>query len=201
MATKSKKAPVVTIKAPKIVSAWNGVCTTSAKSENEIVKAIENLSATLVLESRLSVTEQKKFIKGLEDSGTTSSFVKSSHAPALPTWSKLRALHKDFVALPIAKQLSTAAASYDLLGSGKGEQIKTLEALTKEIATVRKNKAEKSKGEAKPAKEGKKPATMADTLRAAIALVNSIGDGVEDEVYDLLLELAEAAALKVGVDA
>jgi hypothetical protein len=202
MATKSKKAPVVIVKAPKIVTAWNGVCTTSAKSENEIVKAIENLSATLILESRLSVTDQKKFIKGLEDSGRVSSFIKSSHAPALPTWSKLRALHKDFVALPIAKQLSTASASYDLLGSGKGEQFKSLEILTKEIATVRKNKAEKSKANAtKPAKEGKKSATMADTLRAAIALVNSISDGVEDEVYDLLLELAEVAALKVGVDA
>jgi hypothetical protein len=187
MATKStsKKAPVVTIKAPKIVTAWNGVCVTSTKSENEIVKAIENLSATLVLESRLSVTEQKKFIKGLEDNGTTSSFVKSSHAPALPTWSKLRALHKDFVALPIAKQLSTAAASYDLLGAGKGEQIKTLEALTKEIATIRKAKAEKSKeGSTKPAKEKK------DTLKEILAYFTALDfAGLTENQQDQIAEI------------
>jgi hypothetical protein len=94
----AKKAPksAVVIKAPKLVSAWNEVCSTSAKSENEIVKAIENLSATMKLESRLTVAEQKKFIKGLEDGGKVSSFIKSSHAPALLTWSKLRTLHADF---------------------------------------------------------------------------------------------------------
>ena len=70
---------VVVIKAPKIVTAWQGVCTTSAKSENEIVKAIENLHEVLTLESRLSVTDKKKFIKGLEDNGKVSSFIKASH--------------------------------------------------------------------------------------------------------------------------
>lgn len=189
MTTKStsKKAPVVIVKAPKIVSAWSSVCSTSAKSENEIVKAIENLSATLVLESRLSVSDQKKFIKGLEDGGKVSSFVKSSHAPALPTWSKLRALHKDFVALPIAKQLSTASASYDLLGSGKGEQIKTLEALTKEIATIRKAKAAKSKeGATTPAKEKKAKDTLKDILAYFTALDTSI---LEDAQLDTLVEI------------
>jgi hypothetical protein len=190
MATKSKnaKAPKsVEIKAPKIATAWNGVCTTSAKSENEIVKAIENLSATLVLESRLSVADQKKFIKGLEDSGKVSSFVKSSHAPALPTWSKLRARHADFCALPIAKQLSTAAASYDLLGSGKGEQYKTLEILTKEIAGVRKNKAEKAKaGASTPAKAKAPKDTLKDILAFFTALDTSI---LEDAQLDTLVEI------------
>jgi hypothetical protein len=189
MATKStsKKAPVVVIKAPKIVTAWNGVCVTSTKSENEIVKAIENLSATLVLESRLSVTEQKKFIKGLEDNGTTSSFVKSSHAPALPTWSKLRALHADFRALPIAKQLSTAAASYDLLGAGKGEQYKTLEILTKEIAGVRKNKAEKSKAQKSTPAKAKAPK---DTLKDILAFFTALDTStLEDVQLDTIAEI------------
>ena len=189
MATKStsKKAPVVIVKAPKIVSAWSSVCSTSAKSENEIVKAIENLSATLVLESRLSVADQKKFIKGLEDSGKVSSFVKSSHAPALPTWSKLRALHADFCTLPIAKQLSTASASYDLLGSGKGEQYKTLEILTKEIAGVRKNKAEKSKAaKSTPAKSKAPKDTLKDILAFFTALDTST---LEDAQLDTLVEI------------
>ena len=186
--TKTTKAPksAVVIKAPKLTSAWVSVCSTSAKSESEIIKAIENLSATMVLESRLSVTEQKKFIKGLEDAGKVSSFVKSSHAPALPTWSKLRALHADFRALPIAKQLSTASASYDLLGSGNGEQIKTLDALQKEIATMRKAKNDKSATpkEDKPAKAPKN--ALADILAYFTALDFS---SLDESQKDLIAEI------------
>jgi hypothetical protein len=183
-ATKTAK-PVLT--APKIKTAWIKVCDTSIKSENEIVKAIENLSATMVLESRLSVADQKRFIKGLEGEGAVSSFVKSSHAPALPTWSKLRAIHPDFCALPIAKQLSTASASYDLLGAGNGEQIKTLDALTKEIATVRKAKNDKSaktpKGE-KSAKVAKD--TLADVLAYFTALdFASLSETQQDQIAEI----------------
>jgi hypothetical protein len=178
----STKAPknVITIKAPKLTSAWVSVCSTSAKSESEIIKAIENLSATMVLESRLSVSDQKRFIKGLEDSGKVSSFVKSSHAPALPTWSKLRALHADFRALPIAKQLSTASASYDLLGAGNGEQIKTLDALQKEIATIRKAKNDKTP---KTPKNDKTPKAPKDTLSEILAYFNALefADLTEDQ--------------------
>lgn len=173
MATaKAKKATAATIiTAPKLVSAWNAVCSTSAKSEMEIVKAIENLSATMKLESRLTVAEQKKFIKGLEDGGKVSSFIKSSHAPALLTWSKLRALHAEFRALPIAKQLSTASASYDLLGAGNGEQIKTLDALQKEIATIRKAKNSKS---AKAPKSEKSAKVAKDTLSEILAYFTAL---------------------------
>lgn len=133
---KAPKAPV-TITAPKITTAWINVCATSGKAENEIVKAIENLSAVLVLESGLSVADMKKVIK---DTGKESSFIKVSHVPALPTWSKLRALHKDFKALPIAKQLSTAMASYDILGAGVGEKIKAgVNSFTGEPVTATEN--------------------------------------------------------------
>lgn len=183
----STKAPknTITIKAPKLTSAWVSVCSTSAKSESEIIKAIENLSATLVLESRLSVTEQKKYIKGLEDGGKVSSFVKSSHVPALPTLSKLRALHAEFRELPIAKQLSTASASYDLLGAGNGEQIKTLDALMKEIATIRKAKNDKSaKGEPKSAKAPKD--TLAEILAYFTALdFASLTETQQDQISEI----------------
>lgn len=192
-ATKAPKAQIV-IKAPKIVSAWNGVCTTSSKSENEIVKAIENLSATMMLESRLTVADQKKFIKGLEDSGKVSSFIKSSHIPALTTWSKLRSLHADFRALPIAKQLSTAMGSYDILGAGKGEQIKTLDALTKEISTIRKAKAEsrkESKGDAP-----KTPKAPKDTLKEIFTYLSALDysaltEAQQDMVSDIHAVLEE----------
>jgi len=179
-ATAKKSAPksAITIKAPKLMSAWTSVCSTSAKSESEIIKAIENLSATMVLESRLSVADQKRFIKGLEDAGKVSSFVKSSHAPALPTWSKLRALHAEFRALPIAKQLSTASASYDLLGAGNGEQIKSLDALQKEIATVRK------------AKNGKSAKAPKDTLAEILAYFTALDfAGLSETQQDLIAEI------------
>jgi len=193
----------VTIKAPKLTSAWVSVCDTSKKSEIEIVKAIENLSATMVLESRLSVAEQKKFIKGLEDSGKTSSFLKSSQAPALPTWSKFRVLHADFRALPIAKQLSTATAAYNLLGSGKGEQIKTLDALMNEIATMRKAKNDKS-ATPKSDKPAKVKKTVRETLKDILAFANSLdAESIGEEDFDLLLEIAGVLEQKTlaGVDA
>ena len=147
--TASKKATkaVVVIKAPKIVSAWTSLCKTSAKSEQDVVTAIENLFGVLSVESRLTVADQKKFIKGLEEQNLVSSFIKSSHVPALATWKNLRKLHKDFTALPIAKQLSTAMASYDILGVGKGELHKSVESLTKEVATVRKAKSSARKAQ------------------------------------------------------
>ena len=184
--SKSTKAPksTVVIKAPKLMSAWVSVCTTSSKSESEIIKAIENLSATMVLESRLSVSDQKRFIKGLEDAGKVSSFIKSSHAPALPTWSKLRALHADFRALPIAKQLSTAAASYDLLGAGKGEQHKSVDALTTEIATVRKAKSANKASSPKAAKAPKN--TLADILAYFTALdFSALNEAQQDTIAEI----------------
>jgi hypothetical protein len=200
MATKNTtKAPknTITIKAPKLTSAWVSVCSTSAKSESDIIKAIENLSATMVLESRLSVNDQKKFIKGLEDSGKVSSFVKSSHAPALPTWSKLRALHADFRALPIAKQLSTASASYDLLGAGKGEQIKSLDALQKEIATIRKAKNDKS---AKAPKNEKSPKAPKDTLAEILAYFTALNfEELSENQLDQIAEIHAAIESKVEV--
>lgn len=171
------KAPkqVVIIKAPKIVTAWNLVCKASGKAEGDIVKVIESLHDTMTNESRLSVADKKKFIKGLEESGIVSSFISSSHVAALPTWIALRSLHADFKALPLHKQLSTASASYDLLGSGQGEQIKTMEALTKEIATVRKAKqAPKKTQSTKESKTPKAPKTEGETLADILAFFTAL---------------------------
>jgi hypothetical protein len=194
-AKKTAKNTIV-IKAPKLTSAWVSVCSTSAKSESEIIKAIENLSATMVLESRLSVNDQKKFIKGLEDSGKVSSFVKSSHAPALPTWSKLRALHAEFRALPIAKQLSKASASYDLLGAGQGEQIKSLDALDKAIAERRKAKADKAKAETpKGEKSAKAPKNTLAEILAYVSALDFVS--VSETDADLIAEIHSVLEYKM----
>jgi hypothetical protein len=168
--TTSPKAPKgsIVIKAPKITSAWLKVVATSNAGEDSTIKSIENLSAVMVLESRLTVRDIKKVIT---DSGKSCGMISVSHVPALPTWSKLRALHKDFKALPLAKQLSTATASYDLLGAGNGEQVKSLDALNTAIKGARKAKAEKAKeGATTPAKEKKAKNTLADILAYFTAL-------------------------------
>ena len=189
------KAPkqVVVIKAPKIVTAWNLVCKASGKVEGDIVKVIESLHDTMTNESRLSVADKKKFIKGLEESGSISSFISSSHVAALPTWIALRSLHTDFKALPLHKQLSTASASYDLLGSGQGEQIKTMEALTKEIATVRKAKqAPKKTQSTKESKTPKASKTEGETLADILAFFTALDVAKLDESEQGILADIEA---------
>jgi len=183
--TASKKAPkqVVIVKAPKITSAWNNVCEVSNKSEAQIVESIVNLHNVLTLESRLSVADKKKFIKGLEDAGKVSSFIKASHVPAIPTWINFRKVHKGFTALPVAKQLSTAMASYDILGVGKGEQQKSLESLVKEIATVRKAK-QSPKAKAGTPKKSKD--TLGDILAYFTALdINTLTEEQKDTVAEI----------------
>lgn len=189
---KAPKAPI-TITAPKITSAWINVCTTSGKAENEIITAIENLSAVLVLESGLSVADMKSVIKATKKE---SSFVKVSHVPALPTWSKLRALHKDFKALPVAKQLSTAMSSYDILGAGVGEKIKAgvnsftgekvtaTENLQAEISRVRKAKQGQTPKSNTPAKAKKN--ALAEMLAYFTALDTST---LNEKDKDILSEI------------
>jgi hypothetical protein len=181
--TKAKAPKAVKITAPKIASAWAKVCATSAKSENEIIASIENLSAVMVLESGLSVRDVKKVVS---DTGKESAFIRVSHVSALPTWSKLRAKHADFKALPLSKQLSTAMASYDILGAGKGEQISTLDALTKEIATIRKAKQTKSDTPKSDTPSKAKKNALADMLAYFNALdFASLSESDQDLISDI----------------
>ena len=168
----AKKTAPVAIKAPKISSAWLKVVSTANNSEVETIKAIENLSAVMVLESRLTVRDIQKVIK---ETGKVCGAVSVAHIPALPTWSKLRAKHADFQALPLSKQLSTATSAYDVLGAGKGEAFKSLEILTKEIKTVRKAKGEARKaGKTVPATPAKAKASNLDAIKAFTALIASL---------------------------
>ena len=167
----AKKSAPVAITSPKITSAWLKVVATSNAGESKTIEAVENLSATMVLESRLTVKDVQKVIK---DSGKVCGLVSVSHVPALPTWSKLRAKHEAFKALPLSKQLSTAMASYDLLGAGKGEELPSVEALAKSIKETRATKTAKRK-EAKSSTPAKpKKASNLDAMTAFHALVLSL---------------------------
>lgn len=190
-----KSAPVV-IKAPKITSAWLKVVSTSNSAESKTVEAIENLSATMVLESRLTVKDVQKVIK---DSGKVCGLISVSHVPALPTWSKLRALHADFKALPLAKQLSTAMASYDLLGAGKGENLPSVEALQKSIKDTRatNNAKRKESKSSTPAKSAKKASNL-DAIKAFTVLVSSLdfsslSDAEAEALSNLSIVLEDAS--------
>jgi hypothetical protein len=213
MATKSPKA-VVVIKAPKIQTAWTAVCTVSSKSESDIVKAIENLQTVMVTESRLSVADRRSFIKQLEDSGKVSNFVKSSHVSALETWLACRAKVEGFKGLSVAKQLSLATASYDLLKAGNGEQIKSsknekgehvpaVENLAKAVAGARKAKSEGAKAGAsvqtdKPAKVSNLQTIVAFTALLSTLDINALSEKEHDAlanlqiVFDNMLESLEA---------
>ncbi len=189
-ASKAPKAPKVIITSPKIVTAWNKVCSTSSKSETSTIEAIESLSATMTLESRLSVRDIKKVIT---ETGSTNSAVSVSQVEALLTWSKLRAKFAEFRALPLAKQLSTASASYSLIGAGKGEQMPSLDALVSEIKTLRASKQAKAKeAKSETPKTPKAKVTDADTLQSILTFLNaldfmSIKEGSKEEA--LILEI------------
>jgi len=196
--TASKKASTVVIKAPKIVAAWNSLCKDHATAQGGIVGAIINLHNVLTLESRLGVTDKKAFIGNLEKGGTVSSFFKASHVPAIPTWMNFRKVHKGFDELPIAKQLSVAMSSYDILGVGIGEQIKaskdaegnpvsSLDNLTKAISVTRKakvNKAKESTSTPKKEKASKNP--LGDILAYFTALdMSALTEDEKDTVAEI----------------
>lgn len=179
-----KSAPVVIVKAPALNTAWTALCNTSAKSEKEIVAAILNMAEAMTKESRLTVRDMEKFIKG---TGKTSAFVKVSHVRALPTLATMRKNVKGFSDMEVSKQLSTAASAYDLLGAGKGENIANVDALKKEIATMRKAKQSPKKSESKSAKESKSKNPLAE-IRAYLSAVDV--QKLSDSDLDIVAEIA-----------
>jgi hypothetical protein len=163
-------------------------------SEQGAIRACLEL-ARQMKKSSITVRETMKVVK---ETGLESPFVKVSHVEGLPSMLALQNV-AGFSALPLAKQLSTATASYKLLGAGIGEQMPNLEALEKEIARERKEKNEK-KAEGKEGKEGKKKATTADTLASILAFItaldfSTIEEGSKEET--LIVEISTAIEDKV----
>ncbi len=202
--TKSTKASKkVTITIPAVNTAWKTLVTKTQKTDSDATAAVIAF-AKLITSRKIDIRNARKSV---EELGTKSPILLTSQIEALPVFLALNEKTKgyaEFHALTIKEKLTKATAAYKL-GAEIATQFPTYEALTKEIKAFnkRKNSGKSStpKEDKEPKETSSKKATVADTLRAAIALVNGLGDGVEEEVYDLLLELAEAAALKVGVDA
>lgn len=200
MTSTSKKAvsstnnSAVTISAPKIEKAWSDLVVQTTTSEQGAIRACLELAKEMK-KSQLSIRDIQKAIK---QTGLESPFVKVSHVEGLPSMLALQKV-EGFSALPLAKQLSTATASYKLLGAGIGEQMPNLDALDKEIARERKAKNDKSSEpkEDKPAKPAK---TNGDTLKSILAYFVALDLAtLTDAELDLIAEIHATIEGKVEV--
>ena len=197
--TKAPKAAPVVITIPAVNTAWTSLVSKTKKND-------ANAQASVIAFAKV-VTSRKVDIrnarKSVENLGTKSPVLLTSQIEALPTLIELLAIEKGFdtfKSMDIKTKLTKATAAYKL-GVGVAAQMQTWEAVAKEIKdfNARKN-AGKSKSSTTEAKE-KKAVSVEKALKATIELIEGLGDGIEDEVYELIIELHKVTALKVGVDA
>lgn len=193
-ATTSKKVVSSTnnsaVTSPAIEKAWSNLVVQTTTSEQGAIRACLDLAKEMK-KSTLSIREIQKAIK---QTGLESPFVKVSHVEGLPSMLALQKV-AGFSALPLAKQLSTATASYKLLGAGIGEQMPNLEALETEIARERKTKNEKS---AEP-KEAKAPKAPKDTLKSILAFMTALDlSTLSENDLDTIAEIHATIESKVG---
>jgi LysM repeat protein len=183
-AASSTNNSTVTISAPKIEKAWSDLVVQTTTSEQGAIRACLDLAREMK-KSQLSIRDIQKAIK---QTGLESPFVKVSHVEGLPSMLALQKV-EGFSALPLAKQLSTATASYKLLGAGIGEQMPSLEALETEIARERKEKNSK-KSEPKADKPSKAKATPADTLKSILAFIEALDfQAITEAEADIVTEI------------
>lgn len=174
---KSTKAPVE-ITAPKITTAWNALTNVTAENDKNAILAITSLAKEIKL-SGLSINDIKGVIK---KTGNESGLVKLSHVEGLTTWLAFQK-YKEFKALALDRQLSSAVSSYKLLGSGKGEQIKTYPAIAKAIKDARAVKNAKSKAQKAPtsAKTKAEKKSQKETLIEMSAWISGLDVQAMDE--------------------
>lgn len=188
-ATTAKK--VVTITAPAITSAWVALCADSTKADSVNLKNVETL-AKAVKDSQLSTRDVIAVIKA---SKKESSVMSASHVEGLGVWLEMR-VTKEFRALPLSKQLSTATAAFKLLGVATAKALAPkLDVALNEIKAARKVKALKAKGTAPVAKA---KVSLDDSLSAVLALVMSLDfNALTDNQNDLISEIQTTIESKV----
>ena len=188
--TKNTKKAVSDTNNSTIARLWSDLVVQTTTSEQGAIRACLEL-ARQMKKSSITVRETMKVVK---ETGLESPFVKVSHVEGLPT---MLALHQNlagFAGLPLAKQLSTATASYKLLGAGIGEQMPNLEALETEIARERKVKNDKP-SEPKEAKAK----TPKDTLKSILAYFTALDLAtLPENDLDLIAEIHATIESKVG---
>ena len=182
----TKNSPVV-ITAPRIELAWNKIVEVSINGEQATIQEVLNLGKEMK-SSQLSIRD---IMKAIESTGLKSPFIKVSHVEGIPT---LVAMQKvsGFSALPLSKQLSTAVASYKLLGAGIGEQLPSLEAIEKANAQARKAKIEQAQEGTKKESSAKAPKSNADTLNSILKYFTALNVSTLTEAEQNLVAEIEA---------
>jgi len=197
----------VTITIPAVNTAWTSLVAKTQKIDITATDAVIAF-AKVVTARKIDLRNARKSV---EELGTTSKVLLTSQIEALPTLlaliekSKKDKAYAAFGDLDIKAKLTKATAAYKL-GVEKAIGFPTYDGLCKEITAFnkRKNSGSKSKKSAKESKESKgsgKKISVDDALKSAIALVTGLGDGVDDSTFDLIVELYNITALKIGVDA
>ena len=198
-----KVSKKVTITIPAINTAWTSLVAKTQKIDGDATTAVITF-AKVIASRKVDIRNARKSV---EELGTKSPILLTSQIEALPTLLELMAKGKgfeDFHALDIKAKLTKATAAYKL-GVGYASAMPTWEAVQKEITAFnkRKNSAKPKADESKESKgsKGSKAVSVDEALKSAIALVTGLGDGVDDSTFDLIVELYNITALKIGVDA
>ena len=201
---KAPKAPKakVTITIPAVDTAWKTLVSKTQKIDNDSQTAVVSFAKTIA-SRKVDLRNARKSIEALN---LKSPILHTSQIEALPTFLALLDIEKGFDTfkdMDIKTKLTKATAAYKL-GVGIAIAMPTWGAVQKEITAFnkRKNSGKGSKSEksTKESKESKgKKISINDALKSAIALVEGLGDEVEDSTYDLVLELAQVASIKVGI--
>jgi hypothetical protein len=188
MSTKATSKKVVVITAPKISSAYHAICDLTAKNDMNAEIAILKL-ANEMKKSNLSINDIKKVIK---ETKRESSVLKISQIEGLPTFADMNEKYEEFRALPLAKKLTKAAATYKL-GVGKVEQLDTFAKVEASIKDFNQAKNHKAKSQPKTAK---KTATTKQALESFRDFVNALNptklsETERDILADISLRLIE----------
>lgn len=185
MATKATSKKVIVISAPKIVSAFHAICDLTAKNDMNAEIAILKL-ANEMKKSKLSINDIRKVIK---ETNRESSVLKISQIEGLPTFADMNEKYEEFRALPLAKKLTKAAATYKL-GVGKVEKLEKFSQVESAIKDF--NQAKNHKAKSQPAKAAKK-ANTESTLKAFLAFINALNaDALTDSEMDVLSDISIA---------
>lgn len=196
----SKASKKITITIPAINTAWTSLVAKTQKIDGDATSAVITF-AKVIASRKVDIRNARKSV---EELGTKSPILLTSQIEALPTLLELMEKGKGFEAfhaLDIKAKLTKATAAYKL-GVGIAPAMPSWEAVQKEVTAFNKRK-NSAKPKAKGSKEskGSKAVSVDDALKSAIALVTGLSDGVEDATFDLIVELYNITALKIGVDA
>lgn len=194
----------VTITIPAINTAWTSLVSKTQKIDGDATTAVITF-AKVIASRKVDIRNARKSV---EELGTKSPILLTSQIEALPTLLELiekakgNESFKTFEDMDIKTKLTKATAAYKL-GVGIAVQMESWEAIQKEITRFNKEKnsgAKSKKKESKSPKSAKGKVSIADALKAAIALVESLDDDASDDVIDLVIELNKATGLRIGVE-